>query len=101
MSACSWVSNGEQCRFPGSMSDGLKGDGRWFCALHFRSKDDPIACDEIVQRSLRWELLPNRAEAWVAMRRKEVYGGESPTVKALREQIAEHMAKRGKREEAA
>ena len=94
MSACSWISNGEQCRFPGTMSDGLKGDGRWLCPFHHRTSDMVMA-DEIVERSKRWEAMPNRAEAWVAARKREVYAGESPTVKALREKMAAHAAKRG------
>lgn len=97
MSVCSWLSNGEQCRFPGSISEAVKGDGRWLCALHYRSKDDPVLSDEIVSRSLKWETLPNRAEAWVEMRRREVYSTESPTVAAIRQQMAEHAAKRGTR----
>ena len=88
-SQCEFVSNGQQCRFPASMSLGTLGDGRWFCALHHRGPTQAEAA-EIVERSLRWDKLPNKAEAWIKMRRAEVYGkGDNPMVAALRKQIEE------------
>lgn len=86
MSQCSWISDGDQCEFPGTMSEGLKGDGRWLCPHHFRA--DRVTGAEIVERSKRWAALPNRAEAWVEARRKQVYGkGDNPMVARLRAQL--------------
>jgi hypothetical protein len=90
MSQCAWMSDGERCRFPGTMAEATTGTDRWFCAHHFRSPG-MAAGREIVQRSLRWDALPNKAEAWVEARRKQVYGeGDPPAVRKLREQIAAH-----------
>lgn len=94
MSACSWLSNGIQCEFPGTMSDSILGGGRWLCPHHNRGVDQESGA-EIVHRSHRWAAMPNRAEAWVESRIGAVYAGESPAVKRLRAQIDAHMA--GKR----
>ena len=31
---CEWESNGEQCRYPGSISRNTNGHGPWYCAAH-------------------------------------------------------------------
>lgn len=89
MSACTWnSSHGEQCRFPGTLSAGLKGDGRWMCPHHFRGPDRQQA-DELVASSIRWSELPDRAQAWNDARRKQVYGDAfPPAIAKLREEIA-------------
>lgn len=91
MSQCTYLADGIQCEFPGAFSNGTLGDGRWMCALHHEATGQQEGA-AIVARSKRWALLPNRAEAWVEMRRSQVYAHESPTVKKLREQIAAHRA---------
>lgn len=94
MSQCTWMSNGDQCQFPGTMADATTGTDRWFCAYHMRS---PGMADghEIVERSKRWAALKNPAEAWVAARRKQVYGsGDNPMVARLRAQLADREAGR-------
>lgn len=37
--SCSWLSNGERCRYPGSLGHTTRGDGRWYCRGHFRCDD--------------------------------------------------------------
>lgn len=91
MSRCDWTADGEQCEFPGTMSDSILGGGRWLCPHHARC-DDQHAGREIVARSKRWAAMPNRAEAWNGSRKASVYGSESPTVKRLRAQIEAHRA---------
>lgn len=86
MSRCDWTADGEQCEFPGTMSEATTGGGRWLCPHHSRC-DDQITGREIVSRSKRWAAMPNRADAWVESRKASVYAGESPTVKRIREQI--------------
>ena len=94
MSQCSWMSEGERCRFPGTMTDATTGTDRWLCPHHYRSPG-MAAGHEIVQRSIRWSQLPNAAEAWVEARRKQVYGmGDNPVVARLRAQIEAHRAGR-------
>ena len=93
MSRCTWTAtNGEPCRFPGTLSDGLKGDGRWMCPHHFRSNDQ-AASDEIVARSIRWSEMPNRQDAWIESRRRQVYGDTVPPLVA---RLREILAARGK-----
>lgn len=93
MSRCDWASDGEQCAFPGTLSDSILGGGRWLCPHHARC-DDQATGAEIVARSKRWEAMPNRAEAWVESSRASVYGAESHAVKRLREQMAAHRGGR-------
>lgn len=93
MSRCSWMSDGEQCEFPGTRADSTLGECRWFCAYHARSLDQGLAA-QYVEASQRWAAMPNKAEAWVDRRRREVYANEPPAVKALRERLRpiEHPA---------
>ncbi|HRK94939.1 MAG TPA: hypothetical protein PK694_01340 [Rhodospirillales bacterium] len=100
MSACTYVANGEPCRFPGTKSDGLKGDGRWRCAYHDRC-DDQATGERIVEASKRWFAMPNRIDAWHTKRRAEVYSSESPWVLKLRDEIAAHRASRSSTREKA
>lgn len=87
MSRCCWISDGEQCEFPGTMSDTVTGGDRWYCAMH-RHCPDQFTGREIVDRSKRWVTLPNKAEAWVAARRAEVYRtGDNPAVAAIRAKL--------------
>lgn len=86
MSRCSWISDGEQCEFPGTRADSTLGECRWFCAYHARSQS-PAMASQIVEASQRWAAMPNKAEAWVDRRRREVYANEPPAVKALRERL--------------
>lgn len=87
MSRCCWTSDGEQCEFPGSMSESVLGGDRWYCAHHFRGKD-PFIAAEIVERSKRWARMPNRIEAWNSSRTAEVYSGvDNPAVAALRARL--------------
>ena len=93
MSRCNWMSDGEQCEFPGTRADSTLGECRWFCAYHARSQS-PAMASQIVEASQRWASMPNKAEAWVDRRRREVYANEPPAVKALRERLRpiEHPA---------
>ena len=94
MSECSWISDGRQCRFPGIFSESTTGSDRWHCPYHRRSPDQAEG-REIVERSHRWAALPNRAEAYLEVRRRQVYGeGDPPEVARLRGQIAAHAAGR-------
>ncbi len=93
MSSCTYLANGIECKFPGTFSHGTLGDGRWMCALH-RASDGQEQGAAIVARSERWAALPNRAEAWVEMRRAQVYAHESAAVIRLRAQMAEHQSGR-------
>lgn len=34
ITACAWVSNGEQCQYPGTCSNDTHGMGPWYCAAH-------------------------------------------------------------------
>jgi len=43
MSRCSWMSDGEQCEFPGTRADSTLGECRWFCAYHARSQSPAMA----------------------------------------------------------
>lgn len=87
MSRCCWTSDGEQCEFPGSMSDAVQGSDRWYCPHHFRGKD-PFIAAEIVERSKRWARMPNRERAWNDSRTSEVYSGvDNPTVAAIRSRL--------------
>lgn len=86
MSRCSWLADGEQCEFPGTRAESTLGECRWFCAYHARSQSQALAA-QIVEASQRWASMPNKAEAWVDRRRREVYANESPAVKALRERL--------------
>lgn len=87
MSRCCWISDGEQCEFPGSMSESVTGGDRWYCAHHFRNKGQATGA-EIVERSQRWARLPNRVEAWNEARAAEVYSGvDNPTVAAIRARL--------------
>lgn len=92
MSSCTYIANGTQCAFPGTFSHGTLGDGRWLCALHNAAGSDHAEGVAIVARSGRWSTLKNPAEAWVEMRRKQVYCSESPAVRKLREQMAAHRS---------
>jgi len=86
MSRCTWLANGEQCEFPGTRAESTTGDCRWLCAYHYRGPNQATG-EQIVESSQRWASLPNRAEAWVDRRRREVYANPPPSVKALRERL--------------
>lgn len=94
MSECNWISDGRQCRFPGIFAESTTGSDRWLCPYHHRAPDQADG-REIVERSHRWAALPNRAEAYLEVRRRQVYGeGDPPEVARLRAQIAAHQAGR-------
>lgn len=97
--SCTWTSStGEPCLFPGTISDGLKGDGRWKCCYHARC-DTRAEGDAIVARSVAWSRLPNRVEAWHEARKREVYGaGLPPALAAIRDQVAQRMAAKARRQ---
>lgn len=86
MSRCTWLADGEQCEFPGTRADSTLGDCRWFCAYHYRSQSQAMAA-QIVEASQRWDDMPNKAEAWLDRRKREVYANDPPSVKALRERL--------------
>lgn len=86
MSRCAWLSNGEQCEFPGTRAVSTTGDCRWLCAYHYRGPSQATAA-QVVESSQRWASLPNKAAAWVDRRRREVYANEPPAVKALRDRL--------------
>ena len=62
---CTWVDGDDRCRFPGSMSHGLKGDGKFLCAFHFFN-GDPIHAQRITQNSFDWDGKP---ESYLRMRK--------------------------------
>ena len=62
---CAWTSGVTRCRFPGSMSHGLRGELPFFCPWHFRGPDQQAGA-EIVRQSLEWDGKP---ESYLAMRR--------------------------------
>jgi hypothetical protein len=47
---CEWESNGERCKFPGSMSTNTHSGGPYFCRLHFAC-DDPAYGSQVVEGS--------------------------------------------------
>jgi hypothetical protein len=47
---CAWHSSSGRCHYAGVMAHSTQGEGKFYCALHFRNAD-PITGDEIVRRS--------------------------------------------------
>ena len=62
---CTWTDGADRCRYPGSISSGFKGDGRFLCAFHFFN-GDPIHAARIVQASFDWDGKP---ESYLALRK--------------------------------
>lgn len=62
---CSWTNGAHRCRYPGSMSHGLKGDAKWLCAFHFREGDPSVAA-RITEESYEWD---GKAESFIALRK--------------------------------
>lgn len=86
---CGWVDGGDRCRFPGTNSHAMKGDGKWLCAFHFFN-GDPAHASRIVANSFDWDGKP---ESYLRMRKEAASrprvvsntGGEG--VQCIQEQI--------------
>jgi hypothetical protein len=61
---CGWTNGNKQCRYPGSINSGLRGDGRYLCGFHFRGGDASEAA-RITDESYGWDGKP---ESYLAMR---------------------------------
>ena len=61
---CSWTNGNKRCRYPGAISDGLRGDGRYLCGFHFRGGDASEAA-RITDESYEWD---GKADSYLAMR---------------------------------
>ena len=61
---CVWTNGARRCRYPGTMSGGLKGDAKFYCAFHFRGGDASEAA-RITDESQGWDGKP---ESYLAMR---------------------------------
>lgn len=48
---CSYVSNGEACRYPGTISHETNGEGRWLCSLHYDAAMGSAYASQIVTAS--------------------------------------------------
>lgn len=51
---CEWRSGGDRCNYAGSMSDGTKGGGPWYCSDHYFAMQRESAQEtgqKIVERS--------------------------------------------------
>jgi hypothetical protein len=61
---CDWVSGLGRCRFPGTLSEGTRGDLPFFCAWHFQC-GDPAYGERVVRQSRDWDGM---TESYLAMR---------------------------------
>lgn len=61
---CAWVNGSRRCRYPGSVSHGLKGDAKYYCPFHFGGPDASEAA-RITDESYRWDGKP---DSYLAMR---------------------------------
>lgn len=73
---CDWETEGQRCRFPGSVSHSVTGGGPWYCAGHARSSDLRSAA-RIVRESMSWRSMSRdeadamhavQVEAWLEER---------------------------------
>lgn len=61
---CGWTNGNKQCRYPGAINSGLRGDGRYLCGFHFRGGDASEAA-RITDESYEWD---GKADSYLAMR---------------------------------
>ena len=57
---CAWTTGGQRCQNPGSLSEGTKGDGPWYCAPHFRCDTQAEGMRIIVESMRKPEPSPSR-----------------------------------------
>lgn len=48
---CSWESNGQRCRYPGTVTRSTLGSDRWYCVGH-ATADDPVIAGRMVDESI-------------------------------------------------
>lgn len=61
---CAWTNGNKRCRYPGAISSGQRGEGRYLCGFHFRGGDASEAA-RITDESYGWDGKP---ESYLALR---------------------------------